>query len=153
MDKLEILSRIADRLKEQLATLTKAAKETHDASTGDESKSEGKYDTRGLEASYLAEAQAEQSSHTAAALRAIETFTPEPHADGAPITLGSLVETESDGAIEHFYLLPSAGGIVITHQGDEITTLSPESPLYQEMIDQAPGTLMETSDRMILDVF
>lgn len=58
--KHDLIQQVITSLRENLEVLRKAAMETHSNSTDAQSKQEGKYDTRKLEASYLAEAQAEK---------------------------------------------------------------------------------------------
>lgn len=54
MDKRALIKKIVAQLEAELALLTKAARSAHAEATHESSKAENKYDTRGLEASYLA---------------------------------------------------------------------------------------------------
>ena len=74
MDKQDIFQQVLTRLQDQCSTMQQAAQSSHDAATGSESKSEGKYDTRGLEASYLASAQAEQYENLKQAIHNLNGF-------------------------------------------------------------------------------
>ena len=58
--KQALMDVIRKQLKERLDRLTRAAKESQQAATDPDSKAESKYDTRNLEASYLAVGQAKQ---------------------------------------------------------------------------------------------
>ena len=58
MDKKRLLEEIIARLRADAAKMKAAALATHEEATHEDNKAESKYDTRGLEASYLAEAQA-----------------------------------------------------------------------------------------------
>jgi len=58
MDKARIIEQIVASLSESLAVLEKAARASHAEATHESSKAESKYDTRGLEAAYLAGGQA-----------------------------------------------------------------------------------------------
>lgn len=148
----QLVSEITARLRHQLDTMTEAAKATHEAATGDEGKQEGKYDTRALEASYLADAQAEQSQSLAHALHVFEQLTLDTFAPDAEIAPGALVETELNGNISYFLLTPCAGGISIPYEAGDMTTLSPEAPLYQDLLGRQVGELIEDSGMMILEV-
>ena len=57
MNKQVLLHLIVAQLKESRDALVRAANAAHEEATHEESTAENKYDTRGLEASYLAEAQ------------------------------------------------------------------------------------------------
>ena len=58
MNKRLLLKEIVTSLEETLALLEKAARASHAEATHESSKAENKYDTRGLEAAYLAGGQA-----------------------------------------------------------------------------------------------
>lgn len=60
MDKKKLVAAICTQLELDLETQKAAALATYEAATGEESKAENEYDTRGLEASYLAGAQAKR---------------------------------------------------------------------------------------------
>lgn len=152
MDKDALLRHVLDRLSRQLETMRNAARRSHDAATGSESKAEGKYDTRGLEASYLAGAQADQCGKIAEAIHALRGFTAEATDPASPAQAGSVVEVETRGEISHYFLLPCGGGLSISAEGIEITTLSPETPLYQALLHSRQGDLIEPRDLLVLDV-
>ena len=61
MKKLEVVRHIIEALHDRLAVLEKAARASHAEATHESSKAENKYDTRGLEAAYLAGGQARQA--------------------------------------------------------------------------------------------
>ena len=152
MTKQEIVSQLTEQLRQQFATMSDAAKAAHEASTGEAAKAEGKYDTRGLEASYLADAQAEQSQKLGRSLRIFESLTLDDLPAGSSVDPGALVETELDGDISYFLLTPCAGGINIPYEGSDLTTVSPESPLYQNLLDCDIGDILDSPELMILDI-
>ena len=65
MNKQQFVNKIIELLEQEVLNLSNAAKIAHADATGEESKAENKYDTRGLEASYLAGAQAVMASDSA----------------------------------------------------------------------------------------
>lgn len=152
MTKQEIVEKLTAQLRKQLVTMTEAAKAAHEASTGEAAVAEGKYDTRGLEASYLADAQAEQSQKLARSVRLFESLSLENLPPDSSVDSGALVETELDGVISYYLLTPCAGGTSIDYEGCDLTTLSPESPLYQSMLGNSCGDILEPSGMMILEV-
>jgi len=153
MNKKDIVHQLTEHLRQQLATMTEAAKAAHEASTGEEAKAESKYDTRGLEASYLADAQAEQCQKLAQHLRIFESLELDHIEPGSPVELGALVEVENDGNFSYFLLTPCAGGICIDYEDADITTLSPEAPLFQNLLGCHIGHTLETPKLMVLDIF
>lgn len=140
---------IREELRAQLLRLKQAAQEAHAAATDAGSKAESKYDTRNLEASYLASGQAKQVEELADALRLFEAFDVMSIEKSEKIVMGSLVGT-ADSA---WYLLaPSAGGLEIIHDGREVTVLTPSSPLFQKLLGKARRDLIEGSTRVITTI-
>lgn len=152
MSKQNIVNQITEQIKSQLNTMTDAARASHEASTGEEAKAEGKYDTRGLEASYLADAQAEQCRKLEHSLHIFKSLVYDDLPAGSPIEPSALVETELNGTIAYYLLTPCAGGITIEHEGFDLTTLSPEAPLYQSLLGHHIGEKLDQPPLLILDV-
>lgn len=137
--KSRLLEQIRSDLRDRLERLSKAAFEAHAAATDPGSKAEGKYDTRSLEASYLAAGQARQVDELADAVRIFETLTLPDYDREEAIDAGALVETELGGETSFFLLVPTAGGSVIEHEGMEITLLTPDSALYRKLLGMRVG--------------
>ena len=152
MTKQEALKQLTAKLRQQLSFMMEAAKNTHKAATGEESKQEGKYDTRGLEASYLAGAQAQQTKKLTESLHIFESWIIEGSSDNQHVIPGSLVEIEHKETISYYLLTPSAGGMSIDYEMGTLTTLSPEAPLYQNLLGKGIGDLIEDADIIILDI-
>src|SRR5690242_21866202 len=96
MKKTEILARIVEALHNHLAVLEKAARAAHTEATHESSKAENKYDTRGLEAAYLAGGQARQAREIQESIKVYETLPLKEFGANEPIDLSALVELESD---------------------------------------------------------
>ena len=132
--KPRLLEQIREELRGQLLRLSKAAQEAHAAATDPGSKAESKYDTRNLEASYLATGQARQVDELATSVRIFDALELPDFPAGAAIDVGALVEVSLRGNTLYFLLAPSAGGLEILHEGLEITVLTPSSELYGKML-------------------
>ena len=150
--KHELLARIRTDLRAQLERLSRAAFEAHAAATDPGSKAEGKYDTRSLEASYLAAGQARQVDELAAAVRTFDALIlPDFEMDDA-IDAGALVEVELQGESSWYLLVPTSGGTIIEHDGMEITLLTPASTLYQNLLGLHRGESLETPALTVTDL-
>ena len=147
--KYALLEKIRAELRSRLERLSKAAFEAHAAATDPGSKAEGKYDTRSLEASYLAAGQARQVDELAEAVRIFETLTLPDFAIGDVIDAGALVQVDLDGEIAYFLLVPACGGMEIEHEDCDITLLTPDSGLYRKLLGMSAG---ESLDRPALRV-
>lgn len=141
--KSQLLDHIHTELRTRLERLSKAAFEAHSAATDPGSKAEGKYDTRSLEASYLAAGQARQVDELAESVRIFETLSLPDFPPGAEIDAGALVEADLNGEPAGFLLVPTSGGLVIGLGGMEITLLTPESALYRNLLGMRVGESLE----------
>lgn len=151
--KTALLEKIRVKLRSRLDRLSKAAYDAHAAATDPGSKAEGKYDTRSLEASYLAAGQARQVDELAEAVRIFEALASLPDfLMEDPIDFGALVEVELQGETSRLLLGPAAGGLVIEDQGLEITLLSPDSGLYQKLLGMQVGESLDEPALLVLEV-
>lgn len=150
--KSQLLEAIRTELKARFERLAKAAMDAHAAATDPGSKAEGKYDTRSLEASYLAAGQAKQVDELAETVRIFEAFTLPDFAMDEPIAMGALVEVDIRGETSNFLLAPAAGGMVIEMDGIEITLLTPASTLYQNLLGRQVGDSVEGVGLFVMEV-
>lgn len=152
MSKPAVLHRIRSALDSQLESMRAAARDARESATSEESKQEGKYDTRAIEASYLAGAQAERAAWLAEAVRHFDTFDPPIFDEDEEIGPGALVECEHGGEIVFYLLAPAGGGVTVEHDGYDCTVLTPESPLYQELLGARAGEIVAGPALMVLSV-
>jgi hypothetical protein len=127
-----LLKQVIEQLETDLAGLKKAAAETHSVSSGNENKQEGKYDTRSIEASYLAGAQAGQAKSLEEAIYKLRNLTLTDDPETA--ILGSIVILSSDDDDHQFFLLPAGGGINLEYENLPLTVVTPESPIGEKII-------------------
>jgi transcription elongation GreA/GreB family factor len=139
MSKRAIVKKIIVKLTEEMALSMKAARTAREEATGEGSKAEHKYDTRGLEAAYLAGGQARQAAETEKAIAQYETLALRKFGAKDPIDLTALVELESDGERIFHFLGPVSGGLELTHDGRQILVITPQAPLGQNLIGKKQG--------------
>ena len=139
MNKQALIQKIIAQLVDELESLMKAARAAHAEATHESSKAENKYDTRGLEASYLARGQSKQAAETAQAIKEFEALPTRDFAAGDPIDLGALVELKSKNENAFYFIGPRAGGTEIVHDGNEVLVITPQSPLGQQLVDRQQG--------------
>ena len=147
-----LLDAIRAELRARFDRLTRAAKDAHAAATDPGSKAESKYDTRSLEASYLAAGQARQLDDLARDVSLFDSVTLPDFAIDDPVDAGALVEAELHGESTWFLLAPAAGGLEITHDGLEITLLTPESALYQKLLGLRTGDQLEDPPLFVSEI-
>src|SRR5665213_2826086 len=139
MEKSRLIKQIIASLSESLVVLEKAARASHAEATHESSKAESKYDTRGLEAAYLAGGQARQAMEILDSIKLYETLTTKNFAADEPIDLTALVELHVGGARSRYFIGPKNGGLEIEHQQKEITVITPQSPLGQTLVGKQAG--------------
>lgn len=144
MNKTDVVNLIIDKLNADLAIARTALKASHEAATHSESKAENKYDTRGLEAAYLADGQRRRVGEIEAALASYRNLTLQ-DLDGKPVVVGALVEVEQDGAVRWLFLGPDAAGSRIRCEGSEILVISPRSPLGQALLGHGDDEELEVA--------
>ena len=130
-----------------------AARAVEAAATDPESRSEGKYDTRGLEASYLAAGQSEQVDDLANSLRLMQRADSFPDFQpGEGIRSGALVEVRIAGERDFFLLAPAAGGLSEMIDGNEVTVLAPGAPLRGKLEGRTAGDHLRDPEMQIVAV-
>lgn len=152
--KSDLIELICYELRGRLDRLAKAAMAAHEAATDPGSKAESKYDTRSLEESYLATGQARHVKELAATLRTFENLKLRNFDSAEEIDAGALVtlKRENSSRSIQFLLAPAAGGLEITFQGQEITLLSPDSPLYSKLLGKTVGLKIDSPEFEILSI-
>ncbi len=145
MKKALLIQQIVAGLAENLATLQKAAQASRAEATHESSKAENKYDTRGLEASYLAGGQMRQAKEIMDAIGIYETLATRNFGSDEPIELTALVELETDGVRGIYFIGPKSGGLEIKLKGKEIMVITPQSPLGQNLMGKKSGQLWTTN--------
>jgi hypothetical protein len=141
LDKKALVGKFIERLEQERLSLAQAARNTYEAATHEESHAEDQYDTRGLEASYLAGAQAKRVAELEQFILVLRFLDVKNFADDTPISATSLVELDHDGKISWCFLLPSGGGMTIDFDGIPIQIITPKSPLGEALLARKSGDL------------
>jgi hypothetical protein len=147
MDKKSLFAAFEAHLSATLDAARAAAAAAHDAATNPESKAENEYDTRGLEAGYLAEAQSRRAGELATLLGMFRTLlrTPALPAFDASTPIGptALVTVECERNAARYVLLPAGGGLSATVDGVVVQVVTPQSPLGQALAGRRVGDDVE----------
>jgi transcription elongation GreA/GreB family factor len=141
MKKTILLKKIIARLNENLDLLDKAARTSRAEATHESSKAESKYDTRGLEAGYLASGQARQAREILESIKIYESLPLRDFGAADAVDLCALVELKVDGSGSYYFIGPKNGGLEIEHSGEEIVVITPQSPLGENLMGRKAGQL------------
>jgi transcription elongation GreA/GreB family factor len=139
VQKQRLLEQILASLDAELEGYARSARSAHEEATHEQSKAENKYDTRGLEASYLARGQSRQAAETQQARELFVKMALREFSPGEPVDLGALVEVEGDSGRAVYFVGPRAGGMEIQLGGEEVLVITPQSPLGQQLVGKRKG--------------
>ncbi|HEY4415902.1 MAG TPA: GreA/GreB family elongation factor [Verrucomicrobiae bacterium] len=139
MNKRAIIKKIIAKLTGELEVYFRAAQFARAEATHEQNKAENKYDTRGLEASYLARGQSKQAAELQAAIADFEKLPARPAAVGEVIGMGMLVELAMGGEPSFYLIGPRAGGTEVIHDKKEILVITPQSPLGEQIAGKKQG--------------
>jgi hypothetical protein len=138
-----VIQKIIETLQAELETYARAAKASHAEATAEENRAENKYDTRGLEASYLAAGQASKVVELEESITSFEGLLGGEYAADKPIGVGALVELELNGERAHYFIGTSAGGTEVTCGKHEVLLITAQSPLGSQLQDRQQGGQFE----------
>jgi hypothetical protein len=138
MNKTALLRAVITELENDLHRQQDANKQASAGATDGEARAETKWDTCGLESSYLARGHAMQFKALAADVCELRAFAI-PVFAGLPIGVGALIETELDKEKMLCFLLPCAGGIEVSFEGCTVSVITPASPIGAALLDKKQG--------------
>ena len=138
--KSDLLDLILGEARVQLKAVTDSMQSAYDETTHEDSKQEGKYDTRAIEAGYLAGAQAERAKLLESDIETIERLKNSIERDmkqhdqtekettslGDVVVLSDELGNKNDKLV---VLLPCLGGFEVTLEGVSVTSITSKSPL------------------------
>lgn len=142
MNKHRLQQTIIEKLQADLVVAKDALQASHEAATHAESKAENKYDTRGLEAAYLADGQRRRVHEIEVALSSYRNLPVLSHVDQA-ITMGALVALKLAGKQRWVFLGPDAAGLRVVVDDTNVLVISPNAPLGQALLGRCEGDEVE----------
>lgn len=144
MDRRRVLDAVLVAAEQQLAQATRAARETHAEATHEEARPENAKDTRALEQTYLARGQSARVEELTGELTRLRALTLQRFDEGAPVALTALVLLEDDeGASRWHMLLPGAGGLKVSVDGEAVLVITPSTPLGEALLGRVVGDVVE----------
>ncbi len=143
MNKPALIKKIVAHLSRELVLYHKAARAAHAEATHEQNKPENKYDTRGLEASYLARGQSRQAAEIVQSIEQFKMLSGRNFLKSEVIGLSALVELQGSGERSFYFIGPRAGGTEIMHEGKEVLVITPQSPLGQQLLGKKNGDRLQ----------
>lgn len=141
--KQELLNDLIGIKKEEMHNLESAAKANKDFATDQEFKAESKYDTRSLEAGYLASAELSRVEDLKLQIQMLEEVDLNLAKKSQEICIGSLVELRHKDQERSYFLIPTAGGTLLKVGGKAVLVVSVFSPLGDALLGLSKGAEFE----------
>jgi hypothetical protein len=147
MEKGTILALVIQVMRGELGLLNRAAEDARSGATDSEVKSESKYDTRGVESSYLARGHAMKFEALAADVALLENFEFPDFEKRDKVGVGALVSLKMGRELLWFFVLPKGGGIEVEmdDSGSEITVITPDAPMGGSLLGLSVGDTFSLS--------
>lgn len=141
LNKKELLAQLLDRVRANLAGLTRTQADASDAATHSENRAEHAKDTRATEQSYLARGLAERveklrDTEARLAQLPLQQFSED---DSIALTAVVRLQEEESGLTQLWWLVPVGGGLEIADDAQTIRTLTPSSPMGRAIMGLAAG--------------
>jgi transcription elongation GreA/GreB family factor len=141
--KKTILDELIRRARVELSGLEASAKSNRDFATDQEFKAESKYDTRALEASYLASAEAKRVEELRLEIQILEEVDVDASKKLGEISIGALVELLHKEQKRWYFLIPTAGGTIINVNEEPVLVVSVFSPIGDALMGLKDGDNFE----------
>ncbi len=139
MDKQKLLQLVIAQLEDELGRAQLAYNATNEAATAEENRPENQYDTRALEASFLARGQAARISELEHGINVLRTLPMKEFGDDTPVQGGALVTLECEGAKYYHLVLPVGAGIQIQNGKEKVSVVTYSSPLGAALLGKKEG--------------
>lgn len=123
----------------ELATLATSARTAREAATHADSRPENKYDTRGLEASYLAGAQAARVATLSSQLQVLKSLDVKPLPPNSGVAATALVELAHGDQTSVYFVLAVGAGQRLTLGEACVQVVTPQSMLGRALLGRRAG--------------
>lgn len=138
MNKKTVHQAITDALLQRYETAKWAANQAHEAATNEESVAENKYDTFGLEASYLAHGQSQRVVECEKDWLVFDRKQLVDFNEEDAVDLWCLIELKEVNSlnedVKYYYLSPCAGGLSVEVAGQKVYLVTPSSPVGKMLL-------------------
>ncbi|PJA32854.1 MAG: transcription elongation factor GreAB [Zetaproteobacteria bacterium CG_4_9_14_3_um_filter_53_7] len=144
IDKSEIVKLIIDQLRLDLSMLEQAVKIARDTATHADCLGSSKYETMGLEASYLAQGQGTRLLEVERSLEYFKRLNSLEPAVTAGLSALVVLQDEQ-GNQQLLWLAAQAGGLKVLYGQMTVTVITVQSPIGRALIGRVAGDDIETS--------
>ena len=141
--KSEIRRQLLEKVTLELKVAQEAEATTSSYAKEGDVKPDGKYDTRGIEAGYLAGAQSKRVEELKLEQQMIEETPIKSFQSDDEVGIGALVEIEFKGQTRSYFVCSTAGGTMLNINGKGILVISVFSPIGDAVVGCKVGEEFE----------
>lgn len=141
--KEEIRAQLLSQVQAELKAALEAENSAMSLAREGDIKSDGKYDTRGIEAGYMAQAQAKRVEELKLEEQMIEEIPVKEFGLNDEVGLGALVDIEFKGQTRHYFVCSTAGGTMLKVQNKAVLVISVFSPIGDAVMGLKVGEEFE----------
>jgi transcription elongation GreA/GreB family factor len=134
MEKKIIVGELVKKVTNELEKINQAYITTKNLVQNGDLKSDGKHDTRGTEINYLADGQRKRIAELEQELELLGDIPTNNQESDSTISIGSIVEIELNGNTRKYFIAPTAGGTMLSIDGEAILVISVFSPIGSEAL-------------------
>lgn len=143
MLKSKIKEQLLNKAKADLKAAEEVAESAQSYKSSDDMKSEGKYDTRAIEAGYLAGAQEKRVEELKLEVQMLEELPTREFKTDEEITVGALIELSVNERTQTYFISSTAGGSMLNIDGKPILVISVFSPIGAACVNLVAGDSFE----------
>lgn len=141
MIKQKIVEFLENKLKNELQAIADIAENTKKEAIHADMKPDSKYDTRAIEASYLAGAQAKRVFEIIRDLDELQSL--DTKTTCVQVSIGSVLTLDYNNFESHYFISPTTGGFFTQIDGKSYMILGVNSPIAQASIGYKLGESFE----------
>lgn len=138
-DKAKVHASLRASLERALQAMARAAEDSREGATHEESRSEGDKDMRATEQSYVARGQALRTEQLADELARFLALPVRALAEDDRVGVGALVRASVDDEQRVFFVCAQGGGTELVVEGVRVTVLTPGSPAGRALVGKEVG--------------
>lgn len=141
--KEKIITELKKRVNADLIKTEEVLESTSSFKSEGDMKQESKYDTRSIEAGYLAGAQAKRVEEIKLELQQLDEIPIRNFSKRDEVALGAIVEIELENITRNYFISSTAGGSMVSVEGFDILIISVFSPIGHAALGNKVGDEFE----------
>ncbi|MBC7396248.1 MAG: GreA/GreB family elongation factor [Bdellovibrionales bacterium] len=147
MNKTVVLQKLIEQFEREVFEQSQSARSAHEAATHEESKAEDRHDTFAIEASYLAQGQANRIQELEKVIQEFRAYLERSSQAYNRVAEGALITLRLGTRTLLTFFAKSGGGSSLRLDGSEVSVVTSESPLGDALLDASKGDEIEVESK------